>query len=310
MALRGRMNVRGALTILISSALVLAVAAPTAHAAKAPVQPSGQALVRIDGGTAYTKDLGKGKYRVFVPDGASIMWLGEVGTKGTHSGTFTPKALVAGWARLGQREGAKALTTLTWGEGAGDVSTLALLAKPRINADGQLTFVTRPVGWSLPKQMVDFSINIARADMGNGPATRDWSTTFKAWEIDATAFVQATVTNNTTATVSFYPSSGYTPNPCRTTITLSTTSALQVNFPGFTCGDLTVNGKVADNSSISSFVKLYPATSSTNPTPGYVKAKFSVTPSVGGSVPFDLNIAQWSGPGGSNPTPLPTPTSS
>ena len=43
--------------------------------------------MRIDGGTAYAKDLGKGKYRLFVPDGASITWLGEVGDKGTRIGT-------------------------------------------------------------------------------------------------------------------------------------------------------------------------------------------------------------------------------
>ena len=49
--------------MLAISALVLAVAALTAQVAKAPVQPSGQGLVRIDGGTAYTKDLGKGTYR-------------------------------------------------------------------------------------------------------------------------------------------------------------------------------------------------------------------------------------------------------
>lgn len=294
---------RRALTGLTCGVLLVALGTPAvSQGAEAAVRPSGEALVRIDGGTAYAKDLGKGKYRIFVPDGASITWLGEVGTQGTQSGTFSPKALVAGWTRLGQRDGAKALTTLTWGTGGAAVSTLAYVAKPRINSEGQMTFVTRPLGQSLPKQMVNFSINIARADMGGGPVQRDWSTTFKPWGIDGTAFVQAIVANNNTATISWYPSSGYTPNPCRTAITLSSNGPLQVNFPGFTCGDLTINGKTFVGGSISSNVKLFPSSGAN----GYVKATFGVTPPTGSPFTFDYNIAQWTGPGGANPTPLPT----
>lgn len=291
---------RRALTAVACSAVLVAAGVPAASQATATaVRPSGEALVRVDGGTAYAKDLGKGKYRIVVPEGASITWLGEVSGQATQSGTFTPKALVAGWARLGHRDGAKALTTLVWGKGTSEVSTLAFLAKPRINADGQMTFVTRPAGQALPKQMVDFSINMMRAS--NGRVQRDWSTTFSPIQIDQTAFIQATAANNDSATVTWSEASGYTTG-CRGPIALPGANGLTVNFGGFACGDLTVNGKTFPGGSISSNVKLVPSGGAN----GYVKATFGVTPPNGNAFTFDQNIAQWTGGGGSNPTPVPS----
>ena len=37
---------------------------------------------------------------------------------------------------------------------------------------------------------------------------------------------------------------------------------------------------------------------------GYVKATFGVTPPKGNAFTFDQNIAQWTGGGSSNPTPV------
>ena len=56
--------VRRVLTAMACSAVMLAVGIPgVAQGAKEAERPSGKALVRIDGGTAYAKDLGKGKYQ-------------------------------------------------------------------------------------------------------------------------------------------------------------------------------------------------------------------------------------------------------
>ena len=96
------MKTRWTLAALACGALALGLLAPGAvGAAPSAEKPSGKAIVRIDGGTAYAKKKAKGSYRVVVPDGAQIDWMGEVTGKGVRSGSFTPKALVAGWVSLG-----------------------------------------------------------------------------------------------------------------------------------------------------------------------------------------------------------------
>lgn len=169
------MKARWALAALASGALVLglvapgaASAAPAGAVATSPTaqKPSGKALVRIDGGTAYAKKKAKNEYRIVVPDGADIEWLGEVAGKGVRTGNFTPEALVAGWAKLGHSDKAKAITTLTWVEAGAKRPTFraAQLWKPRVNSSGQLTFMAKAN--RLPQQMVDFAINVNRASKG------------------------------------------------------------------------------------------------------------------------------------------------
>lgn len=300
---------RRALTGFTCGAVILAVGMPAAsHAANTAERPSGKALVRIDGGTAYAKDLGKGKYRLFVPDGASITWLGEVGDKGTRIGTFTPTALVSGWSRLGQREGAKAYTTLTWGsqEFSRDNVRVAALAKPRINADGELTFVARVLGRGLPRELPAFSINVARAGTGGQSVTRaSWDTpiVFDPFDLDSTASIQATVTSNNTATVTWPAASGYT-NPCRAPITLPGANGLKVNLQGFTCGDLAINSKVVDTS-YTSFVQMIPSAGSATSGCGFVVGYFGITPPAStGKSPYNFNaaFATWGGSGGGGST--------
>ena len=301
--------VRRVLTAMACSAVMLAVGIPgVAQGAKEAERPSGKALVRIDGGTAYAKDLGKGKYRLFVPDGASITWLGEVGNKGTRIGTFTPKALVSGWSRLGQREGDKAYTTLTWGsqEFSRDNVRVAALAKPRINADGDLTFVALVLGQGLPRELPGFSINVARAATGSKSVTRAaWDTpiVFEPFDLDSTASIQATVSSNNTATVTWPAASGYT-NPCRTPITLPGANGLKVNLQGFTCGDLAINSKVVDTS-LTSFVQMIPSAGSTTSGCGFVVGYFGITPPAStGKSPYNFNqaFATWGGTGGGGST--------
>ncbi|MGI9196616.1 MAG: hypothetical protein ACR2KE_04050 [Candidatus Nanopelagicales bacterium] len=200
------MKARWVFASVAAGALALGLLAPgTAGAAPTAQKPSGQALVRIDGGTAYAKAKSKGQYRIVVPDGAKITWLGGVSGKKTRIGTFTPKALVAGWQRLGHRDGSKAETTLTWVEAGAKAPTFraAGLSKPRINADGQLTFLAQVKG-KLPTQMVDFAINVNRA----GTASRDaYPIDSSPFYIDGTHYLLAVLVSAAVGHIEYYDAS-------------------------------------------------------------------------------------------------------
>ena len=235
------MKSRLGLVGMAGAAIALGLLAPTAvNAAPKIEKPSGQALVRIDGGTAYAKKQSKREYRIVAPDGPSISWLGEVSGKGTRTGTFNPKVLVAGWTRLGFRDGARAFATLTWAEAGSPRPAVraATLWSPRVNADGQLTFLAKVTGGPLPKQMVDFSINIARAETRMRTQSRStWTTVFPVIPIDSSFGLQATVTNNPMIPPSVaWPASSGPANPCRSPISLGTNTDYTA-FLGFPCGD-------------------------------------------------------------------------
>ena len=82
-------------------------------AAPVAVKPDGEALIYIAGFIARAEKTGRLRYRIVIPAGAEISWLGMRGGEG-RVGTFTPKALVAAWLRMGYRNGKKAVATLTW----------------------------------------------------------------------------------------------------------------------------------------------------------------------------------------------------
>jgi hypothetical protein len=153
----------GALAFGLLVAPGAATAAPTDVTISAE-KPSGKALVRVYKGTAMTKEVSKGTYRITVPVDAQIGWLGEVQGKGTRIGSFTPKALVAGWARLGHSDTGRTTATLAWTRKGADkpVMLLSSITKPQINSGGKLVF-TAKIDGRLPKNMKDFSININRA---------------------------------------------------------------------------------------------------------------------------------------------------
>lgn len=109
------MKSRTALTAIAALAVLAVGLTAPVTAQAAPKRPDGAALVRIDGGTAYAKKLSERKYRIVVPQGVSIRWMGPVKGR-TTTGTFTPKALIAGWKALGHADGRKAFTTLGWTE--------------------------------------------------------------------------------------------------------------------------------------------------------------------------------------------------
>lgn len=139
-----------------------AVAPPGPYSAQATALvsggPSGKALVRIEGGTAYTKQSGKRSYKVFMPNGSRIRWVGEVNGKGFRAGSFSGRGLAKGWSRLGHRQGVGVVSTLMWSKGG----ELVLVSDPRVNAEGSLV-VTARTGGPLPRKLPAFSLNINRA---------------------------------------------------------------------------------------------------------------------------------------------------
>lgn len=300
------MKARLTLISLASGALALGLLAPGAvSAAPKAEKPSGKALVHIDGGTAYAKKKAKGEYRIVVPDGAQIDWMGEVEGKGTRVGTFTPKALVAGWARMGHREGSKATTTVTWKNPGDKVETFVqvYMAKPRINSDGQMTFLASTLAKApLPQKLENFSINVAIAP---DPTSRSYTVFGPNVYLDSaqTTFVYANATDVSAGWVYFaYQSQS---NLCRQGIPLA--GSVQYKFPGaFPCGpSLTVNAATTDGKG-SYVVMAPPAPTSGSNTVGYINASFSVTPTATPTNPqpqsFDIKqtlMAYTKGGGGS-----------
>lgn len=286
------MKARLGLVALASVAIAMGLLAPGAASAVPKAEkPSGKALVHIDGGTAYAKKKAKGQYRIFVPDGAQIDWMGEVEGKGTRVGTFTHKALVAGWTRMGHREGSKAKTTVTWKNPGDKVETFVqvYMEKPRINSDGQLTFLLSTLAKApLPQKLENFSINVSIA---SDTTSRSFTVFGPNLYFDSaqTTFVYANATDVSAGWVYFAYQSQST--LCRQGIPLG--GSVQYKFPGaFPCGTgFTVNATTTDGKG-SYVVMAPPAATSGNNTVGYINASFSVTPTATPSnpqpQPFDI----------------------
>lgn len=216
------MKVRIGLTALASSALALgllvgpgaATAAPVAPTAEPRAEkPSGEALVRIDKGNATATEISKGSYRIVVPRGANIGWLGEVTGKGARIGTFTPKALVAGWSRLGNTDPNRATATLTWNNKGAERPTFrpVTLKAPRVGSNGQLTFVATVQG-KLPKNLKDFSLNVYRTN----PSSRAYPVYGPEIVIAGLVVMQAVLTAENVGYVEWTPVGNTRSDPCGT----------------------------------------------------------------------------------------------
>ena len=240
------MKSRRGLVALASGALALGLLAPGAvSAAPKAEKPTDEAMVRIDGGTASALSRGGSRYRVVLPKGASIAWMGEVG-KDLSIGTFTPKALIKGWARLGHRDGEESLTTLTWVEPGSAQPTyrLAHIGKPRINAKGQVTFAA-VVPEGLPAKLPNFSVNIARPEPAllreSSRSSSSYSVPFPVNMASDTVGMQVVATSDTTAQVSWFTidASG-TKTPCSDIPTTNLSLQSQyLDYGTVTCGDVT-----------------------------------------------------------------------
>jgi hypothetical protein len=277
-------KVRLGLLALASGALALGMLAPGAVSATPPAsktsaeKPSGKAMINIEGGTAYAKKKSKGVYRVVLPQGAEINWMGQVTGKGTRVGTFRPKAFVAGWTRMGHREGTFASTTLTWKAPGADVDTFQQVTvdAPRINSAGQMTFVVTTVGKvALPAKMDNFSLNIGIA---SEPAPRAFTVFGPYIWFDGTntAFVYANATDVSAGWVYF--ALGTPDKLCKQGGYALAGSATVKITTAFACGNFTVNTTQKDGTSQSTLSMAPPAPGSSSDTQGAINGAFSVTP--------------------------------
>lgn len=283
-------------TSALAAAAVIALAfgaltPPATQAAQ--TRPDGEALVRIDGGTAYAKKLSKREYRIVVPQGASIRWMGPVNGR-TTSGTFSPKALIAGWKALGHSDGKKAFTTLGWTEQGSGRQTFATvnISKPRINSQGQMTFLVDPLRSRLSTTMKNFSINVTWAQ---SRTTRSYPTTFAPQNVDSkknpTAQVQAVLQGPSNASVTFYAVS--TPaTPCWTYgINLNVQSEQNlVKIPGTNCGNGHIDNKLPTTYLTYSQVFWSQAV---YPYDGSVTVSYGYTPTGGTSFPWAFTVASF-----------------
>ena len=301
----------GALTLGLL-APVAASGAPAADTTAAPVavKPDGQALIYIAGGTARAEKTGRLRYRIVIPAGPEISWLGMRGGEG-RVGTFTPKALVAAWLGMGYRDGKKAVATLSWGD-TGEKRranhVLAVLQAPRLTKDGSLVFQARTIVKQLPQALKDLDVNVSRASRPQMPSTRvepppnsddSWTRTFAPIAIDAngTAAVQAVVSNDSVADV-LWPATT-DPNPCRGPVETSVSHTNTI-FPGFPCGDGTVNSKIPMvvgreqyNTYEDSNVNFTATTQAIDGVTGEVVVTLGYTPTGGGEFLFTQIVALW-----------------
>lgn len=290
---------RTRLTVLAAAigVLSLGLIAPSASQA-APSQPDGQALVRIDGGTAYAKKKSKSEYRIVMPQGASITWMGEVKGR-TTTGKFTGKALVAGWKKMGHSDGAKASTTLTWmAPGVDQLSSaLVKVGKPKINSDGLVTFLAITRDAPLPRAMESFSLNVYWAKPSPVSTRGSYPVNFTTFNIDSatnpTATVQAQLQNQGSASVTFR---GINTSPATTCwgTGINLNSVGPINVPSTGCGSGTINSSYLPpppNKAVPSVITYAPAVSAQYL--GSVVATFGYTPKGASAFFWSHMIAQW-----------------
>lgn len=276
---------------LLTGGLTLSIlsSAPGGAAPPAAEKPSAGALINIKGGTAITKKVADGEYRIFLPQGVTIAWMGEVEGEGTRTGTMGRKGLVAGWAALGHRNGTHTQATVTW-EKEGSPLPLyrsVYIAKPRINPEGKLTFLAKTqLGAPLPKTMANFSLNIS---LSVQPEPRSYSVFGANQYFDGTqaTWVNATVTDVNKALA--YWVNGDPTKPCSTLLL-----AGNGQFPlpsSFTCGGFTIGTTTSDGKA--SYGQITPPPSTSQTSVGTLYLSFSITPT--NSTPFDFKqqIAAW-----------------
>lgn len=239
------MKARWGLVGLASAVVTAGLLVPVGVSAAPEVaKPSGEALVRIDGGTAQAVRTGQGLYRIVLPRESAIRWLGEANRK-LSIGTLGRKGLVAGWARLGHRaSGTHAMTTLTWQRPGDERPTYvgAFIARPKINADGLLTFLAKTVD-PLPANLPNFSVNIARPDHDVKATRSSYPLSFPVNATSSTVGAHATAIDDNHAKVEFVTqSNGVVTGVCGSpaTLNMSTNASAPAAylFSG-TCGDTT-----------------------------------------------------------------------
>lgn len=288
----GFVNARWGFVALASGALALGLLAPaTGSAAPQATKPSGQALVRIDGGDAQAIKRGHNLYRLVLPRGASIHWLGEANRK-LSIGTLGRKGLVAGWTRLGHSAtGTHALSTVTWSKPskAAPPYVGAFVARPKLNSDGVLTFLARTSG-PLPARLPNFSLNVARpVANASRPRATGYPLAFPVNTSSSTVGVQATATGDNAATIVFgNVSGGVITSACAKPPTQSMTGTDPNDYVTFagTCGDTTWSGGT---------LSFFPMQGNGSTIPAQLQMQATVLVKGGNpsTFPWNFNMGQW-----------------
>jgi hypothetical protein len=322
-----RLSTGLACAVIAVSPLTMAVPAAS-QAAPAPAEakpvaasaPSGKALVRIDGGKAFAKKMDNHAYRLALPGGANILWLGEVAGRGLDVGTFTDAALVKGWQRLGHRPGASVPATLTW-KTKGEKFPTALqvrVSNPRVASDGTLVFTARTVGSGqvIPAKLADFSLNITR---GQEATPRGYPIYFGIQSISENVYVGVSAGGDYSSSVALgtaagpwvttndpvnwidCPSTGSGGQPVNPQ-SLSGSKRTNIYWGPFTCGG--VNFGASYNSDIKTNYSWLPADPDRVNSSSQVQFYSSIVGASGRAFPISWVIATW-GQGGKSPSPLP-----
>lgn len=243
------MRARLGFAVGVACSLALgALVAPAMASARPPetsaavTKASGDAIVRIAMGNASAREQSQGRYRIVVPQGATLRWMGEVQSKGTRIGSFSPRALVGGWARLGHSDDRQASATLTWREKGAPTPTfrVATLESPRLTGDGRLAFTAKVEG-ALPRTMTGFTININRP--GSAPRVPGGGASIA---ITQTVSVQAVLTSKESGYVA-WSSRGGNASSCAQTLAFDGEGQhpLEVDIP---CGGLVISKTLEDGS--------------------------------------------------------------
>lgn len=285
------MRVRWAVVALASGTLALGLLAPGAvTAAPKPTKPSGEAMVRIDGGNARAIERGSKIYRIVMPREAAILWLGDSDRRPTI-GTLGRKGLIKAWARMGHSSsGESAMATITW-LARGDARPTyvgAYVGKPKVGTDGMLTFLARTAD-PLPATLPNFTLNIARPVRDvSGPTVRaGYPLKFPVNVASSTVGVQATATADTTATVVFgATSNGAITSACSKPASQNLSSTADYITFGGTCGDTTWSGGV---------LSFFPMQAGISTSSSQIQMSATVVVKGGSpsSFPWNFNMGQW-----------------
>lgn len=287
----------------VATSVAGAAPVPAASTPRADAAPAGKALIRIDGGNATVKKIGKKTYRVTLPLEAGVGWIGEGGDGGLASGRFSARGLVKGWSKLGHRPGVGSLTTITWSVPGQDLpeNELVYVSDPRVNSAGKLVFRVRSTGKSLPATLPDFSFNVARAEK----SPRGYPIYFSVLTVSATSGLQASAGSDYSASTAFVSkdSSGNWQNCATTGVNgQPSTNPVPANsnvppvtpFGPYTCGDVTY--VTPYSSSTQTQLVWSPRVGSKGVSE--IDAYFSISTSTG-TTPFAWVLGRWKSGGGS-----------
>lgn len=187
---------RTTLTFVTAAALAAAALVGSSAVQAADVTPTSDAVVRMDTGTAYAKEVGKNRYRITLPADASIQWMGQPkGDEAPPIGSLTGKGLTRAWSSLGHRADVGVPTRVTWQASGHDWTDWrsGFVTRPRLNDAGRLVVTFETERGRLPKTLPDFSINVSPA---SERARTTYPTTFGNIKVSGTSNMALSITAN------------------------------------------------------------------------------------------------------------------